>query len=372
MEIKIAGAGIAGLSAAITLKQLRKDIDISIRDNANSIREKIPRGVNALRNYSGETDIQKQYHDLGFRLDPLHPIMRQIFLLSENKFFEVESEDKPIFYSTTRGTKSSIDNMLLRQATKLEINIQWNSTYKRKKTDIFATGAKYTHCIGYGQHFIDIEETNTIFVLQNSKFCPYGYMCVIPYSKNEATIILGNFNPNNRSKLKQDYKRALQKIPQFQEYIQGATIKHELHGIGNFGLPSSTVNGTTLFVGERAGLLEAFRGFGIHNAILSGYAAGFSLANGSNYNNLWRKLLYKSLERGLLRRIAENEMNLSSERILNELYDRIPNHVSWEIFRAELKVIEKEFLETLDLPVLMKSLNEWINKFPFTTDSLNF
>ncbi len=371
MEVKIAGAGIAGLCAAITLKQLRKNINISIRDNACSIREKIPRGVNALRNYSEKTDIQKQYRDLGFKLNSFHPIMRQKYLLSGSKYFEVESKNRPIFYSTTRGTESSIDNMLLKQANELDIKIQWNSTYRSEKIDIFATGAKYTHCIGYGQHFIDIEETNTIIILQNSKYCPYGYMCIIPYSENEASIILGNFNPSNPSKLKQDYQRALQKIPQFQEYIRGATIKHELFGKGNFGLPSSMVNGSTLLVGERAGLLEAFRGFGIHNAILSGYAAGYSLANGSNYDNLWRELLYKSLERGLLRRIAENEMNLSSEQILAKLYDRIPNHVSLEIFRAELRSLEKEFLKTLDLPVLLNSLNEWINKYPFSINSPN-
>jgi len=366
MEIKIAGAGIAGLSAAITLKRLRKDFDISIRDKADSIKDKTPRGVNALRNYAEKIDIQKRYADLGFKLQNFHPIKRQIFLLNTGKYFDIESNKKPIFYTTIRGIKSSIDNMLLQQAIDLKINIQWNSTFKKEETDIFATGAElYSHCVGFGQHFIDVEETDTIYILQNSKYCPYGYMCILPYSNNEATIILGKFNPNHQSQIKSDYNKALQEIPQFQDYIQGASAKYEVNGIGNYGLPSTTINGSSLLIGERAGLLEAFRGYGVHNAILSGYAAGIALANGSDYNT---EMFFQSLERGLQRRIAENELNLSSERILTELFDRIPNNVSWERFRSELKYLEKELLEKLDLSILMNSVDEWNRKYPFSIE----
>lgn len=369
MEIKIAGAGIAGLSAAITLKRLRNDFDISIRDKADSIKDKTTRGVNALRNYSEKIDIQKKYADLGFKLQNFHPIKRQMFLLSNGKYFDIESNEKPIFYTTIRGIKSSIDNMLLQQAIDLKINIQWNSTFKKEETDIFATGAElYSHCIGFGQHFIDVEETDTIIVLQNSKYCPYGYMCILPYSNNEATIILGKFNPNHKSQVKSDYNKALQEIPQFQEFIQGASAKYEVNGVGNFGIPSTTINESSILIGERAGLLEAFRGYGVHNAILSGYAAGKSLANGSDYNSLQKKMLFRSLERGLQRRIAENELNLSSERILTELFDRIPNNVSWERFRSELKCLENELLEKLDSSILMNSVDEWNRKYPFSIE----
>ena len=369
MEIKIAGAGIAGLSAAITLKRLRKDFDISIRDKANSIKDKTPRGVNALRNYAENIDIQKKYLELGFELQNFHPIKRQIFLLSNRKYFDIESTEKPIFYTTIRGIKSSIDDMLLQQAIDLKINIQWNSTFKKEETDIFATGAElYSHCVGFGQHFTDVEETDTIYVLQNSKYCPYGYMCILPYSNNEATIILGKFNLDHKSQIKSDYNRALQEIPQFQEYIKGANVKYEVNGIGNYGLPSSTINGSSLLVGERAGLLEAFRGYGVHNAILSGYAAGIALVNGSDYSTLQNEMLFQSVERGLLRRIAENELNLSSERILTELFDRIPNNVSWEIFRSELNLLEKELLGKIDLPILMNSMDEWNRKYPFSIE----
>ena len=104
----------------------------------------------------------------------------------------------------------------------------------------------------------------------------------------------------------------------------------------------------------------------LHFAAYSFNAAGVSLVNGSDYSTLQKKMLFRSVERGLQRRIAENELNLSSERILTELFDRIPNNVSWERFRFELKYLEKELLEKLDLSILMNSVDEWNRKYPFS------
>ncbi len=258
--------------------------------------------------------------------------------------------------------------MLIDQALKLEIVIDWNSTYGKEKPDINATGAKYSHCIGYGQHFVDVEETETIYVLQNHKYCPFGYMCILPYSNNEATLILGNFNPSKKSLLKENYQRVLNDIPQFRDYTNGASVKYDLHGVGNFGIPSTSKNGSTILVGERAGFLEAYRGYGVHNAIISGYLAALSIVNGSDYDKLWKEMLQKSLEHGLMRRLAENKMNISSERILNELLEKTTFLTSWDIFRSELKILEKEFFRTVDLNVLLESMSEWNKKYKFISD----
>lgn len=368
MEKKIAGAGISGLSAAITLKNLRKDMNVTIRDRSSSIKEKLPRGVNALRNYGNNTDIQKHYQNLGFKIRNFHPITRQAFILGNNKSIEFESENKPLFYSIMRGTESSIDKMLIEQALELEIAIDWNSTYENEIPDIIATGAKYSHCIGYGQHFQDVEETETIYVLQNHKYCPFGYMCILPYSNNEATLILGNFNSSNKIPLKENYDRVLKDIPQFKEYTNGATVKYDLHGVGNFGIPSTSKNGSSILVGERAGFLEAYRGYGVHNAIISGYLAALSIVNGSDYDKLWKEMLHKSLEHGLMRRLAENKMNISSERILNKLYEKTTLLTSWDKFRSELKIMEKQFLRTVDLNALLGTMGEWNEKYKFIND----
>ncbi|MFX0181806.1 MAG: NAD(P)/FAD-dependent oxidoreductase [Candidatus Hodarchaeota archaeon] len=368
MNLKVAGAGIAGLSAAITATRLA-DVKVQVRDTANSIEKKISRGINALRNYDSKSDIIEEYQRLGFNFTGFHPIYKQIFLLNPDRFFEIESEEKPIFYTTERGTNSSIDNILLQQALSLNVEVEWNSSFNRP--DILATGSKYNHCIGYGEHFVDVEDTSTIIILQNSKYCPFGYACILPYGKNEATVILGSFNPIQSSSVKRNYYRLIAEIPQFKEYIDDASVMHQLRGVGNFGLPDSAVNGSMMIVGERAGFLEAFRGFGIHNAIISGYSAGLACANGTNYDDLWKEKLSKSLMRGILRRIAENEQKLGSEQILTKLLEKIDKQVSLDKFRYELKKLEKSMLNNLDLPMLFKYLVEWNQKYPFSNVASN-
>ena len=202
--LKVSGAGISGLCAAITAG--KNNTYVEVRDTASSIKEKSSRGINAIRNYDTEIDVLVEYRNLGFNLDGFHPIYNQIYATSTNKSIEIESEKRPIFYTTSRGNDGSIDHMLLKQAISEGIKVEWNSKFE--KSDIIETGAKYNHCVGYGEHFVDVNDTSTIVIYQNPKYSPHGYICILPYAKNEATVILGSFNPQVYSSISENYQRS--------------------------------------------------------------------------------------------------------------------------------------------------------------------
>ncbi|MFX1535613.1 MAG: NAD(P)/FAD-dependent oxidoreductase [Promethearchaeota archaeon] len=361
--IKISGAGISGLSAAITLGHNKRRV--IIRDIASSIKEKTSRGINAIRNYKSDEDILKEYQKLGLNLKDFHPINRQIILVDAEKYIEVESEDKSMFYTIPRGREGSIDNMLFHQATSLNVKVEWNTTFKNP--DILATGSKYSHCVGYGKHFIDVDDTSTIYILQNSKYAPYGYMCILPYSKNEATLILGTFKPGYNVDMKKKYEQVLKEIPQFRDYVQGATVKHKVEGFGNFGMPDTATDKDRIVIGESAGLLEAYRGFGIHSAIMSGYAAGLALTFGTDYDELWRDMIGITLQRDLMRRLAENELNVNSEMILLNLIDKLPKQVTVDTLQYEKNKFERKLLNRLGLSDLNKYITDWNQKYQYVT-----
>ena len=69
-----------------------------------------------------------------------------------------------------------------------------------------------------------------------------------------------------------------------------------------------------------------------------------------------------------MRRLAENNMNISSEMILKKLFEKSTLQPSWEVFRSKIKDLEKEFLRTLDLSILMKEMKEWNDNYKFTSD----
>jgi len=359
--LKISGAGISGLCAAITAS--KSNIAVEVRDAAKSIEEKRSRGINAVRNYNSETDILSEYRDMGFKLEKFHPIYRQVYATNTVKTIEIESEDRPIFYTTSRGIKGSIDHLLESQAISQGIKVKWDSQFE--KSDILATGPKYNHCIGYGEHFVDVTDISTILVFQNPKYTPNGYICILPYTNNEATVILGTFNPQSSASLKRNYQHITNNISLFKEFIKDATKRNTLVGTGNFGLPESALNGKTLVVGERAGFLGAYRGYGIDNAIRSGHIAGKAIVNGSNYDELWKKLLKESLTRGILRRLAENHLNLGSEKILDLAIKNLPKTTTVTDFRAEIKKIERGLLEQVDISELYRLLEQWNKQYPF-------
>ena len=359
--LKVSGAGISGLCAAITAG--KNNTYVEVRDTASSIKEKSSRGINAIRNYDTEIDVLVEYRNLGFNLDGFHPIYNQIYATSTNKSIEIESEKRPIFYTTSRGNDGSIDHMLLKQAISEGIKVEWNSKFE--KSDIIATGAKYNHCVGYGEHFVDVNDTSTIVIYQNPKYSPHGYICILPYAKNEATVILGSFNPQVYSSIKKNYQKIISDLPLFKDFIKGSTKKNSIAGIGNFGLPNTALNGDSLVVGERAGFLGAYRGFGIDNAIRSGHLAGKAIVNGSNYDELWKGLLKESLTRGILRRLTENNLNLGSEKILDVAIGNLPKTTTVNEFREEVKRLEKAFLEQVDISEIFGLLKQWNDKYPF-------
>lgn len=365
--IRIAGAGISGLSAALAIGRSDNGQHVEVRDKADSFHEKQTRGINAIRNYQSTTDVLEEYRQLGFIFQKgrsFHPINNQMYYVDSDHYFEINSETKPIFYSVARGTHESIDALLVKQVEKLGIDIQWGATFDGEEPHILATGAKYKHCYGYGQHFVDVEETNTIIILQNSRYCPFGYACFLPFANHEASVILGSFHPAHPTskKVKDNYFRIIKEIPLFRDYLTGATVKHPLSGIGNFGIPKSAIQGTSLLVGERAGFLEAFRGFGIESALLSGYAAGKSLVNGTNYDQQWQQLISEMLHRGLMRRMAENELNLGSEQIIRRLTTQLPHKITYDAFRRALQKQEQKMLSSLD-PQQLSLLNQEIEKW---------
>ena len=91
-----------------------------------------------------------------------------------------------------------------------------------------------------------------------------------------------------------------------------------------------------------------------------------SLITKQDYDSLWKQSIGNILKRGILRRIAENELEIKSERILLELIPALSfSEIEIDNFRSTLKNIERKFLSTIDNYQLQELISNWQNKYPF-------
>lgn len=73
-------------------------------------------------------------------------------------------------------------------------------------------------------------------------------------------------------------------------------------GVGNFRVPASAISGAHPVAGEQAGFQDAFAGFGMRYAILSGVLSARALLSARSYDAAWRRELKPSIESSLVNR----------------------------------------------------------------------
>ena len=120
-KIKILGAGVSGLTAAITLAKAGKEVEVY--EAGERPNQRFYHAVHAFRNYGFESGTVEKLSKI-VKLPPLKEFYRVFKFSPSLKKCEIHSKEKPIFYSFLRGeSKKSIDQVLLKQAQDLGVRI---------------------------------------------------------------------------------------------------------------------------------------------------------------------------------------------------------------------------------------------------------
>lgn len=96
------------------------------------------------------------------------------------------------------------------------------------------------------------------------------------------------------------------KIDLCQKILNGAKQKHTFSGFVNFKIPKTAVLNESFYTGEAAGFQEAFLGFGMKYAFLSGYFAAKSIIENVSYDELWKDSFSEELRESAYRRFILN------------------------------------------------------------------
>ncbi len=293
--IKIAGAGPAGLAAAIHLA--RAGYAVEIFEARSTVGGRFINDFQTIENASRPEDAVDMLARIGIEKNFFFKaIYRAEFYDHRLKSQTVKSE-LPFAYFIRRGPgEGTLDRGLLAQAMEIGVQIHYRTRAKAEAVDIVATGPAVPDGLAKEMTFSSSHD-NTVSVLFDMDIAPgaYSYLFIIDGKGTFGCAVTRGFDRIN------DYfDRALKR---FQE-ISAFETKDEKTGYSfmNFCLKKSAKSGGRLYVGEVAGFQDYLFGLGIRYALSTGFAAAESIIQNLDYDVLWKKEVGPGQEVGLVNR----------------------------------------------------------------------
>ncbi len=288
--IKILGAGIAGLTAAINLA--KKGFNATVYEKASTVGKRFCNDFQGIENWSDEKDALKILKEAGIETSFWNKGFNEISVYTDLKKEFIVKDKKNFFYLIERGQKNSLDENLKKQALDAGARILFNSKATENECNIIATGpaGKKQWAIAKGMVFETDSEDSVTFILNNKlAFKGYAYLLIANKKATLGCVLLKDFSKTN-----QCFKNSLQAIKK----IKKLKIKNKkpFAGYGTFAINKSNIQNQKLFVGEAADFQDSLLGFGTKYAFLSGYLAAKSIAEEKNYDELWKELLLNKLK----------------------------------------------------------------------------
>ena len=340
--IKILGAGLSGLSAAVKLAQAGVDVEVFEK---RSFIGGVTDDSQAMRNYEHDYDQLEYFRENGIRLDNAKPIHNIIKYAPSGRSMTVHSEyNKPLFYVFRRGPgKISIEHQLYKKATQLGVNVEFNSSLDIGNADIVSVGGLYNNIWAYGAIYTDANVVqDTILFFMDNTYCPKGYIYLVPHG-NEVTIAATTFEIG--CPIPQLFKRFIQENPVMKDALDGATFVKNVSGFEYSNVPKTAIVNGKKIVGSAAGFLDPSRGFGIKYALLSGMLAAKSIVENKDYDQLWKESFEEELIQGLKRRLLLEKMSnedyekfIMEDKVSIKRYNKLPDFMRKRLLEASFSL----------------------------------
>ncbi len=299
--VQIAGAGIAGLAAAITLA--RAGHPVVVHEAQAGVGHRFQGDLQGLENWSQPRDVLDELSALGLTTDFIHHPCKQTTVFDAwGKPYRITS-DAPLLYLLERGpAPGSLDSALLRQAQSLGVEVKFNSPVKHSTGDrwILATGPRIPYAIAVGYH-CECGMENGFWAICDNSLAPkgYAYLAVLNGQATMKSCLFDDF---------EHQKAYLQRtVSAFKKRLGVQATDLRPHGgmISAF-MPSSAHLMGHPVAGEQAGFQDSLWGFGMRIGITSGVLAARSLLDGSDYDREWQEKIAPLMRTSMVNRAIYN------------------------------------------------------------------
>jgi len=341
MKICIIGAGVAGLSCALTLEKY--GIIPDVIEQYERIGGRTPFINCYLQLYGRPIHDRPRYlaSHYGITFQPVSP-MNKLIMLSPNNIAVAKGR---LGYIYSRGPSvDSIENQIYAQLQKTKIKFDTLADFKELSEGydrvVVATGSPYiAKELGL---WTDLFRSWTRGAVMQGEFDPTAWITWWNKSyANDGYAYLGPFDGKTASlvfiasgiredEVESRWRMFLDVEKLNYKELDSFLLEH----IAGHCYPKET--GNLMFIGNSAGLMDSMLGFGDYNAIVSGVLAAEAIYEGSSYQKKVA-ILKKKLKQAYLYRLAFN-------RFTNDTYDKLFNimktqPISKMIYDTNLDVI---------------------------------
>ena len=287
--VEIAGAGLSGLTAAITLAHRGRRV--VVHERGRDAGSRFHEDFQGLENWTSATDVLDELAGLGIEPDFEHTPFREVVLFGPSGQSYRFTAERPIFYLVRRGIEpGTLDQALKAQALAAGAELRFKSKVRHLRGGgVAADGPHRADAVAAGYLF-RTGAPDGAYVAVSERLAPkgYAYLLICRGRATLASCLFADFHNERRY-----VERA---VAFFREHVgvepEGGV---RFGGAGNFGLPPRRHSATALIrpAGENAGFQDALLGFGMRYAVLSGAAAGRSLAEGED--SAWPRTVTRRL-----------------------------------------------------------------------------
>ena len=276
-RVRIAGAGPAGLTAAIVLARAGRAVEV--HERSDRLGQRFRGDLHGVDNWSPEGDITDALARWGIERSFLFEPVETLRLTTGRRLSAVRSP-QPLVYLVSRGdVTAGLERGLAEQAQDLGVSLHLGSPLDAKGADIIATGADPRHrfCVEVGIRF-DTRTEDLAVGLIHPEAAQGGYAYLLIHGGRGclSVVLFGGFD-----RAKQQLARA--------RALLGASLDLDIRnpepigGFGSFQLHPDLGSHAQPRVGEAAGLQDFVWGFGIRRAMASGALAAQCILEGSDY-----------------------------------------------------------------------------------------
>jgi flavin-dependent dehydrogenase len=328
-EVRIAGAGIAGMTAAINLAKAGHRVELL--EARSAVGARFDRDYQFFENWTSGTDVLVDLRQMNLEVDfPVLPVEGADVWDHKRRAYRIRGE-QPLMYMVRRGPHDDcLDASLKRQAVRAGVRLRFNCAVRPADVDIVATGPDARRSLVFvrGASF-DTDLPDEVRVLFDPEVAPkvYAYMVTRDGNAILCTAYTKEYHYRKRGRVWiRDAIAAFQAVRPFQV--------HHIRYFNNFGISPLVGRNRKVVVGEAAGFQDVTFGFGMRLAALSGHLAARCVVEGSDYWGVASDLMPRVASSGVNRLLLES-IECQGPAILLALLGRsgAPRHLLERIYR---------------------------------------